>query len=434
MTNNEIYGEKAHRYIPGGAHTYSRTDETFAWNAPRVIEKCKGAYAWDVDGNKWLDYSMACRSVTVGYNYDRISQAAIAQIMNGNTTTKASKIEVEAAELLCNLIPWVEMVKFAKNGSTVTSAATKLARAYTGKKYILRCREHSFFSYDDWFIGDTVCSRGVPEEISGLTLQFHYNDIDSIRKAFREHQNEIACLIMEPVEFEEPQNNFLQEAKKVCHENGTVFILDEMISGFRWDLRGASKYYGVEPDLVTYGKGMANGFSVAALGGRREIMELGGIEKIGAERVFLVSTTHGAEMSSLGAFVETMKVYQELDVINHLWATGRQIQDGIKAITKELGIQERVYTEGAACSFNIATLDREGKASNGFKTLLFQEMAKQHIMMNSVSLCYEHGDTEINMILEALRKALSTYRDALESDVAAFLEGSVVKPVFRKYN
>lgn len=434
MTQNELYGEKAHRLIPGGAHTYSRTDETFAWNAPKVIEKCKGAYCWDVDGKKWLDFSMACRSVTVGYNYDRISQAAIAQILNGNTASKASKIEVEAAEYITNLIPWVDMVKFAKNGSTVTSAATKLARAYTGKKYILRCREHSFFSYDDWFIGNTVCTRGIPQEISDLTIQFSYNNIASVEKAFEEHKNEIACMILEPVEFEEPKDDFLQKAREICHRNGAVFILDEMISGFRWHMLGASKYYGVEPDLVTYGKGMANGFSVAALGGKREIMELGGIEKKGEERVFLVSTTHGAEMSALGAFVETMKVYEELNVVDHLWNTGKRIQEGINNICAEYGISERVYTEGAACSFNIATLDNDGKPSNAFRALLFQEMAKKGILMNSVSLCYEHGEDEISMALDAFRSALGVYKAALEGNIKDYLQGPEIKAVFRKYN
>lgn len=434
MSNDRIYGEKAHKYIPAGAHTYSRTDEAFAWNVPRIIERCKGAYCWDVDGNKWLDYSMACRSVTVGYNYDRISQAAIAQIMNGNTASKASKIEVDAAELLCNLIPWADMVKFAKNGSTVTSAATKLARAYTGKKYILRCKEHSFFSYDDWFIGDTACPRGIPEEIRKLTLQFNYNDIDSVKKAFEEHKGEIACMIMEPVEFEEPRDNFLQKAKNICHENGAVFILDEMISGFRWHLQGASKYYGVEPDLVTYGKGMANGFSMAALAGKREIMELGGIEKKGTERVFLVSTTHGAEMSGLGAFVETMKVYQELNVVDQLWKAGKEIQNAIHSIAKEYGIEDKVYTKGASCSFDIATLDADGKPSFDFRSLLFQEMAKHHILMNCVSLCYEHGEEEIEMTIKAYRDALKVYSQALEFGVDKYLEGPAIKPVFRKYN
>lgn len=433
MNNNEIYGKKAHYYIPAGAHTYSRSDETFSSNSPRVIERCKGAYAWDVDGKKWLDYGMACRSVTVGYNYDRISQAAIRQILNGNTATKASKIEVDAAEMICNLIPWVDMVKFAKNGSTVTTAAVKLARAYTGRKYIVRCRQHSFFSYDDWFIGDTVMNSGVPQEISNLTLDFDYNDIESVKSVFAQYGDQIAALIMEPAEFEEPRDNFLQKVKDICHENGAVFILDEMITGFRWDILGASKYYNVEPDLVTYGKGMANGFSVSALGGKREIMELGGLEH-NKERVFLISTTHGAEMSGLGAFVETINVYKELNVTDKLWETGIQLKEEFNSIASELGIQDNIYTEGAACSFNIVTKDSNDKVSPEFRTLFCQEMAKQSIIMNCVSLCYEHGEQEIEMTLEAFRKSLKVYRDALDLGINKFIEGAIIKPVFRKYN
>lgn len=433
MTKNEEYGKKAHLYIPAGAHTYSRTDEVFPANAPRVIERCKGAYAWDVDGNKYIDYGMACRSVTVGYNYDRISEAAIAQIRNGNTATKASKIEVEAAEKLCNLIPWIDMVKFAKNGSTVTTAATKLARAFTGRKYIARCKEHSFFSYDDWFIGDTVMDAGVPKEIENLTLQFSFNNIASVKAIFEQYKGEIAALIMEPCESEEPRDNFLQEVGKLCKEYGVVYILDEMITGFRWDLQGACKYYDVEPDLVTFGKGMANGFSVAALGGKREIMEQGALIP-GKERVFLISTTHGAEMSGLGAFVETTKVYEELGVTEHLWKMGTMLYNGFEEIAKELHLKNQFRMEGAYCSPNFAFLDKDGRNSLEYRTVFAQEMIKHGIMMPCISVCYEHKEEEIIKTLEAGRKAMKVVADAMNGKVEDFLEGPVIKPVFRKYN
>ncbi|MFZ5753915.1 MAG: glutamate-1-semialdehyde 2,1-aminomutase, partial [Bacillota bacterium] len=320
MSLNKVYQEKAHKYIPAGAHTYSRADDGYPLNAPPILECGKGAYVWDVEGNRFLDYGMALRAVTVGYDFERISQAAIEQIHLGNNLTRASKIEVEAAEALCNLIPWVEMVKFAKNGSTVTTAALKLARAYTGKKYVAKCAQHPFFSYDDWFIGDTFMDAGVPEEYKSLTLNFNFNDIASVEALFAKYPHDIAALIMEPATTEEPQDGFLHKVQALCEKHHTVFILDEMITGFRWHLQGACAYYGVKPDLVTYGKGMANGFSVAALGGKREIMELGGIQHNG-DRVFLISTTHGAEMCGLGAFVETLKVYQELNVIDQIWSS-----------------------------------------------------------------------------------------------------------------
>lgn len=433
MTKNEEYGKKAHLLIPAGAHTYSRTDEVFPANAPRVIEKSKGVYTWDVDGNKFIDYGMACRSVTVGYNYDRISQAAIAQIYNGNTATKASKIEVEAAEAMCELFPWVEMVKFAKNGSTVTSAAVKLARAYTGRKYVARCREHSFFSYDDWFIGSTVMNAGVPQEIQDLTLQFSFNDISSVKRLFEEYKGEIAALIMEPCESEEPKDNFLQEVRKLCTQYGIVYILDEMITGFRWDLQGASKYYGVEPDLVTFGKGMANGFSVAALGGKREIMDLGGLTP-GKERVFLISTTHGAEMSSLGALVETINVYKELNVTDHIWKMGNLLVDGMRDIAKEYSLQEHFYIEGANCSPNFVVCDKDKRPSFEYRTVFCQELIKNGVLMPCIAIAYEHKEKEIEMTLEATRKAMKVYAEALNGDVSKYIIGNTIKPVFRKYN
>lgn len=433
MSKNEEYGKKAHLYVPAGAHTYSRTDEVFPENAPRVIEKSKGVYTWDVDGNKYIDYAMACRSVTIGYNFERISQAAIEQIYNGNTASKASKIEVDAAEALCDLIPWVDMVKFAKNGSTVTSAAVKLARAYTGRKYIARCREHSFFSYDDWFIGDTVMDAGIPEEGKKLTLQFSFNDIQSVKDLFEQYRGEIAALIMEPSDSEEPRDNFLQEVRKLCTEYGVVYILDEMITGFRWDMQGACKYYNVEPDLVTYGKGMANGFSVAALGGKREIMDMGGLTP-GKERVFLISTTHGAEMSGLGAFMETLQVYKDLNVTEHIWNMGKRIVKGLNDIAKEYSLQDYFYTQGAECSPNFVVCGKDRQPSFEYRTVFCQEMVKSGILMPYIAIAYEHTEKEIDITLEAARKAMKTYSDALNGDVKQFIIGNVIKPVFRKYN
>ncbi len=433
MTQNEIYGKKAHELIPAGAHTYSRTDEVFPENAPRVFQYTKGVYAWDVDGNKYLDYAMACRSVTVGYGYERISNAAIEQIKNGNTASKASKVEVDAAETLVDLIPWVDMVKFAKNGSTVTSAATKLARAYTGKKYIARCKEHSFFSYDDWFIGDTVMDGGIPGEIKNLTLQFSYNDIESVRRLFEEYKGQIACLIMEPVDDQEPQDGFLQNVGSLCKEYGVVYILDEMITGFRWDVQGACKYYGVEPDLVTYGKGMANGFSVTALGGKREIMDLGGLTP-GKERVFLISTTHGAEMCGLGAFIETVKVYKEFNVTDHIWAMGRKLCAGLCDIAKEYSLEDYFYITGAECSPNMVICGKDKQPSFEYRTVFCQEMLKAGILMPYIAIAFEHNDEEIDMTLEAARKAMKVLADSLNGNVNDFIIGNVIKPVFRKYN
>ncbi len=428
------YSQRLHRVIPGGAHTYSRGDDQFPSNAPQILKKGKGAYVWDAEGNKYLDYGMALRAVTIGYGYEPIVMAAMEQALNGNNLTRASVIELQAAELLTNLIPWVEMVKFAKNGSTVTTAAVKLARAYTGRKYIAICAQHPFFSYDDWFIGTTVLTRGIPEEMNQLSLKFNYNEIESLERMFNEYPDQIAGVILEPATTVGPKDNFLHQVRELCKKNGAIFILDEMLTGFRFHLQGACKYFDIEPDLCTYGKAMANGFSVAALGGKREIMELGGIIKDGMERTFLVSTTHGAEMSGLGAFVKTMEVYKELNVIDHLWKYGEKLVSGMNSVAKDFGIENYFFVDGYFCHPNYITKDAKGNISFEFRTLFSQEMVKNGVLMPWIALCFEHGDKELEITLEAVSKSLKVYKLALENGIKKYLVGKAIKPVFRKYN
>lgn len=456
MENQTItsYSDQLHKVIPGGAHTYSKGDDQYPSNAPQILSKGEGAYVWDADGNKFLDYGMGLRSITVGYAQQEINQAALEGMQLGNNLTRASLIELKAAELMCSLFPSADMVKFAKNGSTTTSAAVKLSRAYTGRKLVVRCAQQPFFSYDDWFIGSTPLTHGIPAETSALTLQFEYNNIDSLKEIFAQHSDQIACVILEPCTTVSPcasacdqphsakscqgcpniGHNFLHQVKEVCKANGAVFILDEMITGFRWDLRGAQRYFDIEPDLATFGKGMANGFSVAALVGKKEIMELGGIREEGAERVFLVSTTHGAEMSSLAAFIKTIEVYERDNVTSHLWDYGQKFKDGINNIAQSLGIQEHFYVEGYPCSPNYVAKDHNKDMSLAFRTLFSQEMINHGVLIPWVALSYAHQDTELNIMLEAAQKALTTYKQALESGIERYLKGDVIRPVFRKYN
>jgi glutamate-1-semialdehyde 2,1-aminomutase len=427
------FSARLHKVIPGGAHTYSRGDDQYPLNAPAILEKGEGAYVWDPQGNKYLDYGMALRAVTVGYSFEPIARAAWEQIMKGNNLTRASLIELEAAELFCNLIP-ADMVKFAKNGSTVTSAAFKLARAYTGKKFVAIPAQHPFFSFDDWFIGSTPIIKGVPEEHASLTLKFNYNDIESLNLLFKNYPGQIAAVMLEPATTVGPDNNFLHKVKEVCRANGTVFILDEMITGFRWHLQGAQKYFDIVPDLCTFGKGMANGFSVAALAGKKEIMNLGSISNEGAERVFLISTTHGAEMCGLGAFVKTIEVYRELGVVDHLWDYGKKLIDGINAIAESYNIREYFYAEGYPCSPNYVAKDKNGNVSLELRTLFSQEMIANGVLIPWISLSFAHGERELEITLNALEKALSVYALALDQGVDKYLKGRSIKPVFRKYN
>jgi glutamate-1-semialdehyde 2,1-aminomutase len=230
------------------------------------------------------------------------------------------------------------------------------------------------------------------------------------------------------------RNNFLHQVKDLCHRNGSLFILDEMITGFRWHLNGAQAYFDIEPDLSTFGKGMANGFSVAALVGRKEIMNVGGIKDTGSERTFLISTTHGAEMPGLGAFVETVKFYKEANVINHLWNYGAKLFDGMNEISKSLGMSDYFYMDGNYISMNFVTKDKTGNASPEFRTLFVQEMINNGVLFPWIAVCYSHKEEELQITLKAVEASLQIYKKALSEGFEKYLVGDAVKPVFRKYN
>ncbi len=446
------YSSRLHNVIPGGSHTYSRGDDQFPSNAPKILERGKGAYVWDPTGKRYLDYGMALRAVTLGYGNNRINKAVYNAIEKGVNLTRATTLELEAAESLVNQIPSVEMVKFGKNGSNVTTAALKIARSYTGRRYVCVPKQQPFFSFDDWFIGKTNMNKGVLSEHSINTLLFDYGDIASLKKLFKEHSKDIAAVMLEPATTQLPcingcklNNtitkeyyccfpNFLNQVADVCKSEGSLFILDEMITGFRWHLQGAQKYFKVNPDLSTFGKAMGNGFSISAIAGKKEFMNVGSIKNTGAERTFLLSTTHGAEMTGLSAYLETLNIYNEEGVINHLWNYGKKLFDGILEIAKDHGVQSYFTMEGSAISMNYVTKDRQGMRSNAFRTLFSQEMIKSGVLMPWIAISLAHRDDELDITFKAVDKALGIYSLALESGVEKFLDGHIIKPVFRKEN
>ncbi len=424
---------RAHELIPAGCHTYSKGDDQFPLNAPGFIERGMGCRVWDVDGNEFLDWGMGLRSVILGHGYPRVIEAVNEQLAKGTNFVRPSPVEVELAELMSRLIPSAQMIKFAKNGSDVTSAAVRLARAYTGRDHVAICKEHPFYSFDDWFIGTTPANAGIPQAIVEQTHAFHYNDIESLEKLFASHPGQIACVIMEPVATEPPRDGFLSKVRDVAHANGAVLIFDEMISGFRWHLGGAQTYFDLVPDMSTFGKALGNGFSVAALVGKREIMELGGILH-DKPKVFLLSSTHGGETHSLAASIATLQEMAERDVTAHIWKIGKLFQEGFNSLAGEMGLGEQIACMGYPCSPYILTRDREGQVSMPLRTLFLQEMFSQGVSIPYLAISYSHTEREVEQTLEAATEALEVYGRALEEGVENYLVGPAVKPVFRKFN
>jgi glutamate-1-semialdehyde 2,1-aminomutase len=425
--------KKFNDLIPGGSHTYAKGDDQFPELMPVYIDKGKGCHVWDVDGNEYIEYAMGLRSVTLGHNFEPIVNAACRQMLKGTNFGRPAKIELECAETFLEMFENAEMVKFSKNGSDATNGAIKLARAYTGRNMVGICADHPFFSVDDWFICTTPMNSGIPDVMQPMVTKFQYNDLESIEKIFSEFPNKISCIILEPEKYESPKDDFLNKAKEICHRNGALFILDEMITGFRWHNGGAQKMYNVDPDLSTFGKAMGNGFSISALAGKKEFMELGGILHQ-RERVFLMSTTHGAESHALAAAIATMKFYQENDVIGFLKQQGSKLKGGVNKASRELGIEDKVSIIGIDCCSVYTTRDNQGNPSQPFRTLFIQEQMKRGLLMPSSIVSFSHSDKDISDTVERMYDAMIVYKKALDEGIEKYLIGRPVAPVWRKYN
>ncbi len=424
---------KAHRLIPGGAHTYAKGDDQYPEQAPAFIARGKGCHVWDLDGNEFIEYGMGLRSVTLGHSFEPVVEAAYRQMQLGINFTRPATIEVDLAEALLEVIDGADMVKFAKNGSDVTTAAVKLARAYTGRNLIAICGDHPFFSTDDWFIGTTELNAGIPPAITEMTLKFRYNDLESLRELFERYRDQIACVVMEPEASTPPAAGYLNQVKELCEERGAVLIFDEMITGFRWHLGGAQAFHGVVPHLSTFGKAMGNGFAIAALAGKREIMRLGGFDH-NRPRVFLLSTTHGAETHALAASLETMRIFRDQNVVQFLWKQGERLRGLINQSIVENRLEGFFELMGRPCNLVFGTRDQDHNRSQAFRTLFMQELIRRGVIAPSFVVSFSHSDADIERTADAVHAAHVVYRKALEEGTDRYLEGRPVKPVYRTYN
>ncbi|WP_037621991.1 glutamate-1-semialdehyde 2,1-aminomutase [Streptomyces aureus] len=424
--------ERLHAMIPGGAHTYAKGDDQYPEGLAPVISHGSGAHVWDVDGNRYIEYGSGLRSVSLGHAHPRVLEAVRRQLDRGSNFVRPSIVEVDAAERFLATVPTAEMVKFAKNGSDATTAAVRLARAATGRPRVALCADHPFFSVDDWFIGTTPMSSGIPAATNELTVTFPYGDLAATEELLARYPDEIACLILEPATHSEPPPGYLAGLRELADRYGCVLVFDEMITGFRWSEAGAQGLYGVVPDLSTFGKALGNGFAVSALAGRRELMELGGLRHPG-DRVFLLSTTHGAETHSLAAAMAVLTTYTEEGVTARLHALGERLAAGVREAAATMGVADHVVVRGRASNLVFAALDENGRPSQEYRTLFLRRLLEGGVLAPSFVVSSALDEEDIDRTVDVVAEACSVYRKALDAaDPTAWLAGRPVKPVFRR--
>jgi glutamate-1-semialdehyde 2,1-aminomutase len=430
LPRSDAANARLHSLVPGGAHTYAKGDDQYPEGLAPVISHGKGSHVWDVDGNEYVEYGSGLRAVSLGHAHPRVVEAVRAELDRGSNFVRPSIVELEAAEEFLRTVPTADMVKFAKNGSDVTTAAVKLARAVTGRPLVAICSDQPFFSIDDWFIGTTQMNAGIPQQLTDLTVGFPYGDLAATEELLRRHQDQIACLILEagPGPFD-----YLAGLRDLAHAYGALLIFDEMITGFRWSEAGAQGMYGVPPDLSTFGKALGNGFAVSALAGRRDLLERGGLHD-SRERVFLLSTTHGAETHSLAAAMAVMQTYREEGIIQRLHDLGDKLAAGVRDVAAAMGVGDHVVVRGRSSNLVFGTLDEEHKPSQEYRTLFMRELIRGGVLGPSFVVSSALTDDDIDKTVHAVAQACVVYRKALDAgDPTPWLGGRSIKPVFRRY-
>ncbi|HVN25594.1 MAG TPA: aminotransferase class III-fold pyridoxal phosphate-dependent enzyme [Syntrophorhabdales bacterium] len=420
LTQSEYWWAKAKEIIPRGTQTLSKGPDQFVDGVtPKYLDHGQGCHVWDVDGNEYIDYPMALGPILLGYNYPPVVEAVTREIRKGTTFTLMSPLEVRLAELLVEVIPCAEMVRFGKNGADATMAAIRIARAYTGRDHVAFCGYHGCH---DWYAITTSLNRGIPRFNAGLVHPFEYNRPETLEALLSLYPDKIGAVIME-VPAEEPRDNFLERVIEIAHKHGALFILDETCTGFRWSLGGAQEYYGVVPDLGCFGKGMANGFSISAIVGKKEFMKE-------LDEIFF-SMTFSGETIGLAASIATVSEIRKKGVVDCIWKQGRKLRDGLYKIKEELKVNVEIIGHPPRSGFLFR--DASGNESLEIKSLFLQETHKRGILFGGpVYLSFSHTDDDIERTLDASFEAMRVVKDAAdEGSVDRFMEGKKIGTVYR---
>lgn len=415
---------RAYNVIPSATQTFSKGPNQWARGvSPAFLQRGDGAWVWDVDGNRFLDYLMALGPIILGYNHPRINEAVAAQVRDGGVFSQMHPLEVEVAEILCDLIPCAEMVRFGKNGSDVTTAAVRAARAYTSRERVAFAGYHG---WHDWYIGSTSRNRGVPSAVRALSHTFPYNDLSALEDLFERHPREFACVVMEPMGVEEPKEGYLQAVKDLCERHGVVLVFDEIVMGFRVALGGAQEYFGVTPHLACFGKAMGNGLPISAVVGQRDLMMV-------FDEIFF-SGTFGGETVSLAACKATIDEIRRSDTIKGLWEFGSRLSRVISDLIRQHGLEDSVKLLGLPVRSVLAFPQQHERDTLLRRTYVMQECVKRGLLYFCSHIpCAAHRETELSFTAQVLAEVFPLLAEAeREQDHERRLEGACVEAIFRR--
>ena len=390
--------------IPLGSQTFSKSKLFLPYKkTPLFLEKGSGCYVYDVDGNKYIDLISGLLSVSLGYNIQEINKKILKQLNKGITLSLPSLLENELAKKIISEVPSAEMVRFAKNGSDVTSAAIRLSRMITKKKIVLTCGYHG---WHEWYIGKTTMNAGIPNEMFVNTKTFKFNDINSFEKIFNKNKKNIAAVILEPMNIDWPNIKFLKKIRAICSKNNSILIFDEICTGFRFSLGGAQKLFGITPDLTTLGKGMGNGFPISALAGKRKLMKK-------CDKIFF-SSTFGGETLSLVSAISVIDFIKKRNVIEKINYLGNKI---IVEINKHLDRKKIDFIKikgHPSWSFFIFE-DYKKYSKETLKTYFLEKSIEKGLLtFGTNNLNYSHKTNEINKIINIYKIILSDIKNQID--------------------
>ena len=418
---------KFHEYvetiIPGASQTFSKSSTQYPLGiSPLFAVKGKGAYIWDLDNNRYLDLVNSLASITLGYQNRFVNRAVRNQLKRGSILSLPGLLEAEVAEQIIELVPSAEQVRFGKNGTDATSAAIRLARAYTGRDDIAVCGYHG---WQDWYIGSTSRNKGVPQSVSSHTHTFKYNDLESLNEINAACPKGLAAVILEPMHTDWPKPGWLESIRHFCDQNGAILVFDETITGFRFKAGGAQEEFDVLPDLTTLGKGIANGFPLSAITGKRELMQ--------EMNEIFYSGTFGGDLISLAAAKAVLGLHQQVDIAGKLGQIGNDLANNVNRIIDNVGLEDCLSLSGHPTWKILKWQDHEAASSAEIKTLFLQEMFKKGVLiLSSHNVSLSMNPRKISQISQAYAEVLNLIATALnKGTVKSLLEAPPLVPLFR---